>query len=433
MPVLTRKRKAELEAGDPEMQEQQLEEAENATKQRSPKRQRCDKPPKRTDPFRPLSPQSPPPRTVMRQGNRVKYSRLKKRTPQPRHPLPILFFTEPEINPARQISARSRSSNDVNLIMATKSLFEHQDKYGPEAMPSYKDLESWLEEHKDEFIQDKARQAQRQPSPARRIQEAPEVADPIAAEADPPAAHNPAARPPERPAPPAANDGIFRRLARYASRSIHGFVNRPDPAPEEVAPQEIPLTLHISQGNLEQPEQPEHTTNIGHLNKPVADPTPVRPIAPTLDPRFFHPNGQLHSVYKYLTADIPLPRQWVRWALANNIMDVPGRGDIRGPGTYVAEDTFDYDALYQAVHRGHFRTGRIEIDYHTDHWPGVEGWRDQRVADLDLDEFRITPEGYRPDGRVIEKSAAPSPEPQPRPYYMSPGESVAGPSDSRAM
>lgn len=54
MPVLTRKRKAELEAGDPEMQEQLTLEAENATKQRSPKRQKRDKPPKRTDPFRPL-------------------------------------------------------------------------------------------------------------------------------------------------------------------------------------------------------------------------------------------------------------------------------------------------------------------------------------------------------------------------------------------
>ncbi|XDG03319.1 hypothetical protein ABKA04_002934 [Annulohypoxylon sp. FPYF3050] len=431
MPVLTRKRKAELEAGDPEMQEQLTREAENATKQRSPKRQKRDKPPKRTDPFRPLS---PPPRTVMRQGNRVRYSTLKKRTARSRHPLPIVFFTVPETTPVRQVSARSRSSNDLDIIMATQSLFEYKDKYGAEAMPSHQDLKNWLEEHKDEFLQARTQQT-RQPSPAGPIQEAPQVVGPTAAEPNVPAAHNPDARPPpNRPASPIANVGIFRRLARYASRTIYGFGNRPDPTPEEAVPQELPLILHVSQGNLEQHEQPGQTTNIDHLNRPVTEPTRVKPIAPTLDPRFFHPNGQLHSVYKYLTAEIPLPRQWVRWALTNNIMNVPGRGDIRGPGTYVADDTFDYDALYQAVHRGHFRTGKIEIDYHLDHWPGVEGWRDERIADLDLDEFRITPEGHQPDGRVIEKSAAPSPEPksEPGPHHGSTGGSTPGPSHSLA-
>lgn len=134
-------------------------------------------------------------------------------------------------------------------------------------MPSHQDLEKWLEEHKDEFIQARTQQTRREPSPARHIQEAPQVVGPTAAEPNVPAAHNPDARPPpNRPASPIANVGIFRSLARYASRTIYGFGNRPDPTPEEAVPQELPLILHVSQGNLEQHEQPGHTTNIDHLN-----------------------------------------------------------------------------------------------------------------------------------------------------------------------
>ncbi|KAI1210389.1 uncharacterized protein F4807DRAFT_459764 [Annulohypoxylon truncatum] len=432
MPVLTRKRKAELEATDREAQEQLLTEAEHAAEEPPSKRQKRDDPFKRIDPFRPLS---PPPKTVMRRRNQVRLSTLKKRPAKSQHPLPIVFFTVPEANPARQISAKSRSSNDVATIIATNSLFEHVDRYGVEAMPSHQALENWLEENKDKFVQARRQRTREQPTAVRHIQAAPHTVGPTGSVSEAPGVHHPATRPHnDRPVVPVANGGIFRRMARYGRRTIDGFLSRAVTGPDEPMPEEPALIVHISQGNLEHLDHPEHLIQLNRLNQPVAEPTQVRPIVPPLDPRFFHPNGQLHSVYKYLTAQIPLPRQWVRWAITNNITTVPGRGDIRHPGTYIADDTFDYDALYQAVHRGHFRTGRIEIDYHLDHWPGVEGRRDDVVADLELYEFRASPDEKRISDRTSEKSGAPSPEPPPHgALRVSPGRPEPGLPHSNRM
>ncbi|KAI2466822.1 hypothetical protein F4781DRAFT_336608 [Annulohypoxylon bovei var. microspora] len=405
MPVLTRKRKAELESAEKEVQRQLLLEAEHATEEHPSKRQKRDDPFKRTDPFRPIS---PPPKTVLRRRGQVKYSTLKKRPTKSQQLLPMVFFTVPEANPARQVSAKSRSSNDVDTILATKSLVDHVDKYGVEAMPSREALESWLEEHKDEFIQARAERTRQQPTPIRRTQAAPHAPGHTGPESESSAARHPAVRPSiNQPGVTIGNGGIFRRAVRHARRTAESLLSRAIAVLEETIPEEQVLVTLIYQ-EPQAPREPQEPQNHASVGAAL-----VRPIAPPLDPRFFHPNGQLHSVYKYLTAQIPLPQQWVRWAIHNDIPNVPGRGDIREAGTYVAEDTFDYDALYQAIHRGHFKTGRIEIDYYLDHWPGVEGRRDDMIADLELHEFRITLDEQQPNDRLLEKSGAPSPEPPP--------------------
>ncbi|KAI0882461.1 uncharacterized protein GGS22DRAFT_191048 [Annulohypoxylon maeteangense] len=408
MPVLTRKRKAELEAAE-RVPEQPSPETEHAAEEHLSKRQKRDDPFKRIDPFRPLSPR---PKTVLRRRDQMKLFMLKKKPFKPQRPLPTVFFTVPEADPARQISAKSRSTNDVDTIIATKSLFEHVDKYGVEAMPSRETLESWLRENKDEFIQAREKRARQQPTPTRRIQAEGQVIGPIRPELETPAAHHPAARPPtNQPVAPVANGGIVRRVIRRARRTVNRLLNRAVAVLDETLPAETVLVRHIHEDHQVCPGHPLQLVQLARMG---IEPEHVRPIAPPLDPRFFHPNGQLHSVYKYLTAQIPLPRQWTRWALNNGITDVPGRGNIGDHGTYVADDTFDYDALYQAIHRGHFRTGRIEIDSHTDHWPGVEGRKDDVVVDLELDEFRAPKEEEEEEEKYShqlrkEQGAPPSP------------------------
>ncbi|KAI1460821.1 hypothetical protein F4805DRAFT_477952 [Annulohypoxylon moriforme] len=412
MPVLTRKRKAELEAAEREVQEQLSSEADHAMERHSPKRIKVERqdPFKRIDPFRPRS----PPKTVLRRRREVKYSDLKKK-PKPRHPVPIAFFIVPEADPAQQVSAKSRSTNNVDTIMATTSLFKHMDKYGIEAMPTRRSLENWLEEHKDEFIQARAQRARKQSTPVRRVQAASHAAGATGSGVETPAARHPASSPRiNRPVASAANDGIFRRAIRRVRRTVDRILNRAVDVLEETIPGGPAHIPHIHYRHSEYLEHIAQRVPLDRLNQPTAEPTQVRPIMPPLDPRFFHPNGQLQSVYKYLTAQIPLPQQWVKWALNNGIKTVPGRGDLRHVGTYVADDTFDYDALYQAVHRGHFKTGRIEIDYHLDHWSGVEGRRDDMVVDLELPEFRASPEPESSNGslRGLPSTAGPEPEPE---------------------
>jgi hypothetical protein len=113
MPPLTRKRKAEQEAAAQQAPVQTQPETKQSVEEPSTKRQKLTDPFKRTDPFRP---KTPPPKTVIRRRSLVTKSK---------QPLPVVFFTVPATNPSNQISARGRSSNDLNTIMLTKSLFEH--------------------------------------------------------------------------------------------------------------------------------------------------------------------------------------------------------------------------------------------------------------------------------------------------------------------
>ncbi|KAL7623930.1 hypothetical protein AAE478_005487 [Parahypoxylon ruwenzoriense] len=413
MAPLTRKRKAEMEAAS------QAAEAGRAT---SPKRVRLAEefeepqqaqlprrkdPFKRIDPFRPLSPR---PTEVRRRKIPfpVKLWKLNQKE-VPRHPLPVLFFTEPEVNPGNQWLARSRSSNEVDTIVAAKSLLVHAEKYGAVALPSKEALESWLEANKDQFI--RARQANsnaRQPTPpAQRVQNAPRRAAVIGAFPETPDAHHPAVRAGEARALPFRQraGAALRRAARHTRHAAAELVRaarhhlagalevtarvvQPAPAVGE-GPTETSGEVELVR-DVEQREEEEAARRAAVLEAVEAgeiQPLRVRTVAPPLDPRFFHPNGQLQTVYKYLTGQIPLPRQWVAWAISNGIYTVDGRGDIRESGCYVAEDTFDYDTLYLAIRRGHFRTGRREIDSFPEHWPVAGDLRDNYTVDLELHRF----------------------------------------------
>ncbi|KAI0124591.1 hypothetical protein F4776DRAFT_665148 [Hypoxylon sp. NC0597] len=444
MPVLTRKRKAELEAMEEETQIEAQLRTEQSAQEHLMKRQ------KRASPFRPLS---PPPKTIWRHKSRVRCPTERRPAAKPQNPLPIVFFTTPEATKNQHISAKSRSSNDVDTILATKSLFEHIDKHGAEAMPNHEVLKSWLEENKCEFIRARKDQARRQLAPPSQFRgacdgrgaanqpPAPTAAGVVAGGAiDPspetPVVEHPAARPHvDQLRGPIVDGGIFRRVVRYTRHFTARLLSRvaaalEDPLSEDGDPilqteQHQPQSGGIHQqcreeragANLD--EDNSSRVGAGPEAAVTRENTWIRPVAPPLDARFFHPNGQLQSVYKYLTAQIPLPRPWVQWAINNGISNVPGRGDVREPGVYVAEDTFDYDALHQVIHSGSFRTGRMEIDYFPEHWPFVEGQRDSMVADLELHPFPPTPtKGF--GQRRSEKSAAPSPEPS----HVQPAENV---------
>ncbi|KAI1418176.1 hypothetical protein F5Y13DRAFT_184689 [Hypoxylon sp. FL1857] len=470
MPVLTRKRKAQLEAEEAEKTEG-AEKAEEDAHIAAPLKSQhaAQEPPlkspkltelfERTDPFRPLavaptgsmsyncpfsnggkSPRnSPPPRTVWRHKSQIRYPKVKRVAVNSRRPLPVIFFTIPETTKTKQV-AKSRSSNNVDTILATKSLFEHIDLHGTEAIPSHQALVSWLEENKNEFIRATKERAHKQPTSNNSTPSVGTAAvGAIATYPEMPAIQNPEARPRVvQPRRPMANSGIFRRVVRYTRRATASLLSRLAAAIEDPVSDEPEQSQQQSQEGTaqHQPQSQEERGGQGqdhqqstvgeavanleddHGRMPRSGPEVVagkemirvRPVAPPLDARFFHPNGQLQSVYKYLTAQIPLPWSWVRWAIRNDIVKVPGRGDIREPGVYVAEDTFDYDALYQAIHSGSFRTGRIEIDYYPEHWPFVEGQGDSMIADLELHPFTTTFEGGPCEGRA-KKSAAPSPEP----------------------
>ncbi|KAI5863372.1 hypothetical protein GGS23DRAFT_621021 [Durotheca rogersii] len=393
MAPLTRKRKAEIEAAEAE--------TTNISKRvrldrvpKGPQSPERIRPFQRTDPFRPLSPRPKEVRT-RKLSYPVKLWKLNPKTVEPPRPLPIVFFTEPMENPMNQLSAKSRSSHDVDTILAMKSLYEHAHKYGAVALPTKDTLESWLEQNKDKFIQARKSQSNaRQPQPpVQRNNNAPRHADPmIAALPEVPTMEHPAVR---RRLTAAT---ILRRSAKSACRTASRLVR----ATRHHIATALEATAHLVRGvegpapeveflrdieDQEAEDSARRTAVLEAVQAGEAEPLRVRPIAPPLDTRFFHPNGQLQTVYKYLTAQIPLPRQWVDWAVNNGIYTVEGRGDIREPGCYVAEDTFDYDHLHLAIHRGSFRTGRREIDSFPEHWPIAGGLRDNYTLDLNLHRF----------------------------------------------
>ncbi|KAI2784032.1 hypothetical protein F4815DRAFT_441690 [Daldinia loculata] len=420
MPPLTRKRKA-LEAAAQQTPVQTQPETKQSVEEPSSKRQKLTDPFKRIDPFRP---HSPPPKTVIRRRSLA--TKLKQ-------PLPVVFFTIPATNPSNQVSARGRSSNDLNTIMLTKSLFEYADKYGAAALPTKEALDAWLEENKDIFIQARKEGYHQQVTSAQSAQNPPRAATQpgVFLETTAPQ-HNLAARhhAPQRRAVPATNRIIIYRAIRTARHTAAHILSQAAAILEGPAV-ELGIMHEGGQQIQQQPTPVEAITVHGEENKREDDvvqekeitavknktePIRVRPVAPPLDTRFFHPNGQLQSVYRYLTAQIPLPRQWVRWALNNGINKVPGRGDIREPGVYVAEDTFDYDALFEAVHRGCFRTGRFEIDGFSEYWPMVRGHRDSTTVDLALHHLPAhlsSLERTELDEKEVQKSNTPTPEPAP--------------------
>ncbi|KAI1805711.1 hypothetical protein F4811DRAFT_569914 [Daldinia bambusicola] len=398
MPVLTRKRKAELEAAVKTIPIQTEPRTEQPIEEPSLKRQKLTDPLERTDPFRP---HSPPPKIVIRR---------RRLTTQPKQPLPVVFFTIPTTNPSNQVSAKGRSSNNADTIILTKSLFEHVDKYGISALPTKEALDAWLEENKDTFIQARKERDNQQtalaqstlnaPSPAIHPEVLPETPAP-----EQNARHNVAAGPPmhEQHLVPVADQRMVCRAVRTARHTAARLLNRAasileNPTTDWEIVQEEGQNAHL------RPRLTEKETSLGREkeNTDIQDektntvdtekePRWIRPAAPPLDTRFFHPNGQLQSVYQYLTAQIPLPRQWVQWAINNGVGEIPGRGDIREPGIYIADDTFDYDALFEAIHRGTFRTGRFEIDGYGEYWPMVRGRKDSITVDLTLHHFSARP------------------------------------------
>lgn len=299
-------------------------------------------------------------------------------------------------------------------------------------MPSQEEIGTWLEEHKDEFIKARKERTRRQgpAGPVRRIQNIPRAAAAVVAQPIVRVAHHPAVRRVlGRQFGPVPDGGIMRharRAARAARRTVAGLLGRAAVALQ--VPADGPAA--------------------------ILEPGYVRPVAPPLDERFFHPNGQLYTVFKYLTAQIPLPRQWVKWAIENGVYEVEGRGDIREPEVYIADDNFDYGALYDMIHYGHFKTGRLEIDIFPDHWLMVEGHRDRRVNDLLLHRFppdqvasrrHIQAEDGRvPDqeglGRVVESvegrvepSSAPQRSASPTPEHDRQRRSAAPSPEARAF
>ncbi|KAI0853665.1 hypothetical protein F5Y00DRAFT_269091 [Daldinia vernicosa] len=417
MTPLTRKRKAELEAAAQQAPVQTQPETKQSVEEPSLKRQKLTDPFKRTDPFRP---HSPPPKTVIRRRSLA--TKLKQ-------PLPVVFFTIPATNPSNQVSAKGRSSNDLNTIMLTKSLFEHADKYGAASLPTKETLDVWLEGHKDIFIQARKEGYHQQVTSAQPPQDSPRAATHpgVLPETTAPQ-HNLAADQNASPrrAVPTNRIIIYRAICTARHTAAHiltqvaailegpavepsithegGQQNQQQPTPAEA------ITAHKEEKKREEDNvQEKELTAVGTKTEP----TRVRPVAPPLDTRFFHPNGQLQSVYRYLTAQIPLPRQWVRWAINNGINKVPGRGDIREPGVYVAEDTFDYDALFEAVHRGCFRTGRLEIDGFSEYWPMVRGRRDSTTVDLALHHLptHLSSLERTELDEQVRKSNTPTPEP----------------------
>ncbi|KAI0011748.1 hypothetical protein F4779DRAFT_636303 [Xylariaceae sp. FL0662B] len=415
MAPITRKRKAEIEA----------------TREEEERKRLC-----LNDPIR--SP-SPPPSPIIRKRHPL--LQKKYAAPEKQYPKPVVFFTMPEENPASQVVAKSQSSNEVETILATKALVDHTQKYGGVAMPTQQALEDWLESNKSEFV--KAQQQSRArrsgaPSP-RRVQNSPRAthADGI----NTVVAH-PAERPgqQQRGANPAAvpTGGIVREVARHTRRAvryvIRAFKDAADlletqfnlaAADAAEAPQPWDVVVAEAPEDVPAPIDLPALKQKGEMVEVAAH---IRPIAPVLDERFFHPDGRLQGVYKYLTAQIPLPRRWVEWAVRNGVTEVEGRGDIRDPGTYVAEDTFDYGALYELVHRGEFRTGRREIDWFPETWPMVRDKRDGFVADLRL--HRFPPREPKPEAESASAPTAASasvPEPV-VPATMLVTESSAGPS-----
>ncbi|KAI2631971.1 hypothetical protein GGR54DRAFT_634741 [Hypoxylon sp. NC1633] len=469
MAPLTRKRKAELDAAaEVALIQAQLEsdaeavrtaqavqepEVPQINEERPHKRQRTIY----DDWFRPISP--PPQVVVSRRSGLISFPKLT--TPKPQHPTPIVSYFVPTTNWKNQISAKGRSSNDAETIMATKALFKHADKYGVVAMPTKNALEAWLEENKDEFIRAREKKPRHQPTEVRKSQSPPRANPASGVNTETPANHWPTGRVMRLQAP-IRNDGILKRVCRCVRRKAAGIlggvvaaledhVDR-EPAQPQLAqqPAHEQLVQQLVQERIaQQPQQSVGTQTRGSTSQKSAgtqtreltpDPTQepeddilarieaalaagaeplrLRPIAPPLDERFFHPNGQLQSVYRYLTAQIPLPRQWVQWAINNGVYHIPERGDIRDPGTYVADDNFSYDALHQMVHSGCFKTGRSEIDSYPEHWPEVKGVRDSCMRELTLHAFPLAAEPR------VEGSTAPFVEPTP-PLSISPAQATA--------
>ncbi|CAJ2511487.1 Uu.00g071120.m01.CDS01 [Anthostomella pinea] len=441
MDQVNRKRKATTEAADEE------------------RRKRL----RRIDPFRSLSP-LPATTTTTTAILRGSLMKRKKKTPTPQTaPLPVLFLNLPAANAANQITATCHSSHSKSTLLACKTLLEHNHQHGNTAMPDQKVLKNWLEANKRDFV--KARRAKRATrQDAQRVQTSPRPATADVVAPLPAAAH-PAVRPVLRQQQPAPvpNGGILPGVRRSYRRLCHGITTGLEklgrglyPAAdiedahlratqeqheaaelaaqlerqhEQVTPAETQKDEneddededdedddYIHRSDDDDDEEPARTPALVGLALSPSAITPIatrtiRAIAPPLDPRFFHPDGRLQGIYKYLTAQIPLPRQWVAWAQRNGITYVHGRGDIIAPGVYVADDTFDYDALHQAIHGGTYRTGRREI---------VRSMRDHQTHDLELDAFPAVATETAPD------AVAPAPTPADSPSAASSSPMQAG-------
>ncbi|KAI1637494.1 hypothetical protein F4809DRAFT_640543 [Biscogniauxia mediterranea] len=338
---------------------------------------------------------------------------------------PLMFLTLPTARPDQLGVGKTFTTHNKSTILAADILADHNHKYGNIAMPDQAALKTWLEENKCEFVRARLNRRAAKQS-AQRLQVAPRPAN--ADNVPVPVAVHPAARPnpPRQPIAQPFRAGIVRRARMYCRQVVEGLATRlnsfgrriytPEDVEEVVEGDEMEVQLaqvlegttpvrnailnngflreHEEMDTDSEPEEEEEELRAFVPPPSVAGPASssstsrqphryVEPVMPPLDARFFHQDGRLHSVFKYLTAQIPLPRQWVKWAESNGVNYVEGRGDLRRRGTYIADDTFDYDALYRAIQSGRLRTGRPEIDNYPDYWPMVMSAKDRKVAHFD--------------------------------------------------
>ncbi|XXG97093.1 hypothetical protein Hte_003388 [Hypoxylon texense] len=283
----------------------------------------------------------------------------------------------------------STSTSDRKFIGMTKLLLEHAHKYGVTALPSQEALQSWLNENKDEFVKH---------SSGRMVDDSVSLLTPCRGSVlDDTLTEIPltALKPGENPmCPPEMVDTHqtehLRRARRCGSGAIHCVRCAAASILRRVAMFLEPNSLNQQQGRrvrdafipsftrtlpaatsrtAEQclkvvaPKEDVHTHTS--LSTKAAGKQPARLgqqlPPPPLDPRFFYPDGSLRATYRHREAQVPLPRQWVSWAIENGHHEVPGRGDIRDPGTAMADETFDYDALHMALHRLLYRPSHSKV------------------------------------------------------------------------
>ncbi|KAI1781095.1 hypothetical protein F4818DRAFT_436287 [Hypoxylon cercidicola] len=288
--------------------------------------------------------------------------------------------------------------DQAETINVTKLLIEHADKYGVAALPSQEALQSWLDRNKDEFA--KANTAPATFATAEMAVTVPphQGGAPAAAVSDTysetPAAHPSARLPVERRGHTALylrpREDARQRRKCCGARAVNcvrgtaasvlrlaAAILDPDDRQQQrqrcchqpSAPAAPAVAASTATSRLEEDERAtEATTNEVQKPKSPSKATgkksssSTRSVAPPLDARFFHPNGELRTAYMHLAARIPLPLRWVLWAVENRHYYVPGRGDIRDSRMLTADDNFDYDALHAALKRSSSKAGDLKVD-----------------------------------------------------------------------
>ncbi|KAI4858672.1 hypothetical protein F4820DRAFT_211927 [Hypoxylon rubiginosum] len=272
-------------------------------------------------------------------------------------------------------------------MYSTLTIMQHR-KHGVAALPSQEAFRSWLDENKDKFVKHNSGLTMDVSSPFPMSHGGcvavvdTRTETPIAVTLQPGAGHLALKPGEDRICPPivvGARQREFRRAPRCGGGAIHCIRCAAASVLRRAAMVLDPRDFNRQQGRRQRdtsipslagalPAAAKVTaakeisqTHTSHSTK-AAGKKPARLAAPpSLDPRFFYPDGRLRAAYRHLEAQVPLPMQWVSWAIDNGHHEVPGRGNIRNAGIAAADETFDYDALHLALHRHLHRTGHPKI------------------------------------------------------------------------